>query len=424
MASKLDSLPFLWGAATSAHQVEGGNDANDWHDWETRADTNCHEPSGTACDHLNRYAEDIALLANLGLNCYRFSVEWSRIEPERGRFCERWLAHYRGVAQACHDHGLVPFVTLHHFTNPRWFAAAGGWENPEAAGWFARFCGRVGDALGDLLVVAITINEPNIVALLGYEDGLFPPGKSDRAARLRATATLIEAHRRGVAALRERHPDAALGMAVAMADWQALPGGEDELAEIRQLREDVFLEATGDDDFVGVNAYTRHRIGPQGWLGNEEGAELTATGWEFWPEALEATLRRAWEATGGRALIATESGLATDDDSRRVAYVERAVAGMRRAMADGVDVRGFLYWSALDNFEWQHGYRPRFGLIAVDRLTQERTVKGSARRFGELARGAELPIPPGATAVRAAARPASGAGAPGPDRGAPSAPSR
>ena len=383
---RLSGLPFLWGAATSAHQVEGGNDANDWHEWETLPGTTCAEPSGAACEHLKRYREDIALLAELGLNCYRFSLEWSRIEPEPGRFSDRWLSHYRDILATCREHSLLPVVTFHHFTNPRWIAAAGGWENADTPGLFARFCAKAADGLGDLIAVAVTINEPNIPALLGYEDGVFPPGKRERRARLRATAGFIEGHRRAAAALRERRPELPLGMTVAMADWQALPGGEREMAEVRRLREDLFLEATAEDDFVGVNSYTRHRIGPEGWVGNEEGVELTATGWEFWPEALEGSLRRASEVTGGRPLIVTESGVATDDDSRRVAYTERAVAGMRRAISDGIDVRGFIYWSALDNFEWHLGYGPRFGLIAVDRDTQERTVRPSARRLGALAR--------------------------------------
>jgi beta-glucosidase len=176
-------------------------------------------------------------------------------------------------------------------------------------------------------------------------------------------------------------------MALAMADWQALPGGERELEEVRRLREDVFLAATEGDDFVGVNTYTRHRIGPEGWVGPEPGVELTCAGYEYWPEALEATLRRAWALTSGRSpLIATEAGIATDEDARRVEYIDRSVASMRRAMADGIDVRGFIYWSALDNYEWQSGYGQRFGLIAVDRRTQERTVKASAWHLGRIAR--------------------------------------
>jgi beta-glucosidase len=174
-------------------------------------------------------------------------------------------------------------------------------------------------------------------------------------------------------------------MALAMADWQALPGGERELEETRRLREDVFLDATEGDDFVGVNTYTRHRIGRDGWVGNEPGVELTGAGYEYWPEALEATLRRAWAMKSGCApLIVTEAGIATDDDQRRVEYIDRSVAAMRRAIAEGIDIRGFLYWSALDNYEWQCGYAQRFGLIAVDRRTQARTVKPSAWHLGEI----------------------------------------
>jgi beta-glucosidase len=382
------SLPFLWGAATSAHQVEGANDANDWYDWELTPGSGCVEPSGTACDHVHRYPEDIAVLAELGLRCYRFSVEWSRIEPEPGRFERHWLEHYRAVAECCRRHQLLPIVTFHHFTNPRWIARRGGWEEPQTAAAFARFCRVVASALGDVIALAITINEPNIPALLGYELGWFPPGQRTRDARLRVTDVFIDAHRRAVDAIRDVIPDLPIGLALAMADWQALPGGEEQLEEIRRLREDVFLDATSGDDFVGVNTYTRHRIGPGGWVGNEPGVEVTAAGYEFWPEALEGTLRHGWNVTGGTPLIVTESGIATDDDTRRIEYIDRAVAAMRRAIDAGIDVRGFLYWSALDNFEWHCGYAQRFGLIAVDRRTQERTVKPSAWDLGELAKAA------------------------------------
>jgi beta-glucosidase len=376
---------FVWGAATSAQQVEGDNTANDWADWEARPESGVAEAAGSACEHLARYPDDIALLAELGLNCYRFSVEWSRVAPAPGELSPEWLAHYRAMAQCCRAAGLVPAITLHHFTNPRWIAAGGGWEAPSTARHFAGYCGAVADALGDLAGLFITVNEPNMPALLGYENGVLPPGKRDRAARRRATDVFIEGHRAAIATLRERCPDVPCGLALAMADWQALPGGEAELSEVRHLREDVFLQATGGDDFVGVNTYTRHRIGPQGWVGNEPGVEVTAAGYEYWPWALEATLGRAWALTG-RPLIVTETGVATDDDARRVHYIDEAVAGMRAARAAGADVRGFLYWSALDNYEWNHGYGQRFGLIAVDRATQRRSVKPSGWHLGKIAR--------------------------------------
>jgi beta-glucosidase len=330
------------------------------------------------------------LLARTGLGCYRFSVEWSRIEPEEGAFSQPWLEHYRAMAACCAHHGMLAVTTLHHFTNPRWLAHAGGWEDARTPARFARFCHVVVEALGDLSALIITINEPNIVALLGYENGVFPPGKRDRAARLRVTDTLIDAHRQAVQAVRAIRPRLPVGMALAMADWQALPGGERELEETRRLREDVFLQNTAGDDFVGVNTYTRHRIGPSGWMGNEAGVELTGAGYEYWPEALEGALRHAWRVTGGRTLIVTESGIATDDDTRRIEHIDRSIAAMRRAMGGGIEVRGYLHWSALDNFEWNHGFAQRFGLIAVDRETQERSVKPSCRHLGKIARNSTI----------------------------------
>jgi beta-glucosidase len=183
--------PFLWGAATSAQQVEGGNDANDWYDWERAPGSPVAEPAGAACDHVNRYGEDVALLERIGLSCYRFSVEWSRVEPAEGKFSARWLRHYRDMAKCCRRRGLAPMLTMHHFTNPQWVAADGGWEAPGTAARFERFCARVAEEIADVIAVAITINEPNIPALLGYENGVFPPGKRDRGARLRVTETFI-----------------------------------------------------------------------------------------------------------------------------------------------------------------------------------------------------------------------------------------
>jgi beta-glucosidase len=373
----------LWGAATSAYQVEGSNEACDWHEWER---TRGLEPCGGGSDHLRRYPQDLALLAGVGLNCYRFSLEWSRIEPEQGRIDSRWLAHYRAMLDSCHEHGLEPIVTFHHFTNPRWLAAAGGWECERAPEAFARYCGVVARTLGERFRLAITINEPNIPALLGYELGWFPPGRhGDGDARRRVSANFIRAHALAAEAIRRAATHVGVGLALAMADWQALPGGEGQLDRARALREDIFLAACGEDDFVGVNVYTRHRIGPGGWVDPEPGAELTQAGYEFWPEAVEGALRRA-AALCGRPLILTETGLATDEDPRRIEFIDRAVAALERARAAGADVRGFVYWSALDNFEWQHGYSQRFGLIGVDRKTLERTVRPSARHLGAIAR--------------------------------------
>lgn len=295
------------------------------------------------------------------------------------------------MIEACHTNGLTAAVAFHHFTNPQWFAAAGGWENPEAPEIFARFCEVAARRLGRDIDLAITINEPNMPPLLGYNDAVFPPGRKDPAARLAVTRNLIAAHERGRDILR-RHIDAPIGMALAMADWHLVTGGDDHLEDIRSLREDVFLDAAKRDDFIGVNTYTRHRVGPGGFMDVEDGYELTSMGYEFFPEAIAATVRRAAEITR-RPVIVTEAGISTDDDDRRIAFIDGALRGIRSALDDGIDVRGFYYWSAFDNFEWHHGYRPRFGLIAVDRRTLERSVKPSARFLGGIARAATLDSP-------------------------------
>jgi len=381
---------FLWGTATAAHQVEGGNWNNDWWMWEHDPRSPCQEPSGDACDHWHRYPEDIRLLADLGFGAYRFSLEWSRIEPEEGEFSQAALDHYRRMCAACGERGVEPIVTFHHFTTPRWVAARGGWVEPETADRFARFVGRASAHLGDLIGRACTLNEPSIVATMGYLYGLFPPGVRDPDLRRRANDVLIDAHRKAVAAIRGGPGKAPVGLTLAMFDQQTVPGGEAERDRYRRDMEDVFLEATRGDDFVGVQCYSRNRFGPRGMLPPEDGVRLTQMGYEFWPEALEATIRRAWEVTRGLPILVTENGIGTADDSERIEFVARALGGVLTCLADSIDVRGYVYWSLLDNFEWFLGYRPTFGLVAVDRATQIRHVKPSARWLGAIARGNAL----------------------------------
>jgi len=377
---------FLWGTATAAHQIEGGNVNNDWWAMEHDPASGCVDVSGDACDSFNRYPEDIALIAGLGLGAYRFSLEWSRIEPEEGEFSTVALDHYRRMAATCHEHGLVPVVTFHHFTHPRWLAAAGTWEAPHAPDRFARFCERATEHLGDLIGIACTLNEPNVVATMGWRFGIFPPRVRDRGRRDAVNAAMVSAHRAAVDAIRSGPGDFPVGMTVSMTDYQAQPGGEAWVERLRGPNEDVFLEATGGDDFVGVQTYTRMRVGPDGALGAEEGVGTTQMGYEVWPEALGATVRRAVDVTGGLPVYVTENGIGTDDDALRIGYVTRALAGVGECLDDGIDVRGYFYWSLLDNFEWVLGYGPTFGLVEVDRTTFERRPKPSAAWFSGVAR--------------------------------------
>lgn len=398
---------FLWGAATAAHQVEGNNVYNDSWLLEHLPGTIYVEPSGDACDQYHRYREDIALLAELGFTMYRFSLEWSRIEPEDGEFSLAALEHYRRVLAACHEHGITPMLTYHHFTSPRWLMAAGGWEDDRTPGKFARFCRRATDHLGDLIGLACTINEANIGPVLGA----LVPGLMDDAPRSefwasaaaafgippdrfapfqyvvseRSRATILAAHHAAVEAIKSGAGHFPVGITLALQDFQPVPAGEELAARWNWEINDRYLESVRGDDYVGVQVYSRARVGPEGALPPEAGVELTQMGYEFWPEALEACIRRA-VAVAGIPVIVTENGLSTTDDSRRIAYVQRALDGVTACLRDGLDVRGYTYWSALDNYEWALGYRPTFGLIAVDRSTQTRTAKPSARWLGDLAR--------------------------------------
>jgi beta-glucosidase len=384
---------FSWGTATAAHQIEGGNTNNDWWAFEHTPGSGCAESSADACDSWERWEEDADIVASLGLDTYRFSVEWSRIEPAEGEISRAALSHYRRQCIALRDRGVDPVVTFHHFTTPRWLTERGGWERDDTVECFGRFCSVVAEALGDVMTRACTINEPNMVATMGWHAGMFPPGKTDVALSRSVAARLATAHRVAVEAIRVAAPGVPVGLTLSMTDYQLAPGGEEKLESIRHHSEDVYLDATAGDDFVGVQVYTRMLIGPDGWVGYEDGVPVLDMGYEFYPASLGNCLRRAWTYTGGSTpLLVTENGIGTTDDRQRIDYVRQALSGVLDAIAAGVDVLGYTYWSLLDNFEWALGYRPRFGLVGVDRETFARTPKASAGWLASLAAANALDI--------------------------------
>lgn len=378
---------FLWGASTAAHQIEGGNVNSDWWLRENSRYTDLSEPSGDAADSYHRYGDDTALLAKLGFNAYRFSVEWSRIEPERGRFSRASLAHYRRVIDNVLASGLTPVVTLHHFTNPRWFAAAGGWYRVDAADMFAHYVEQVAPILSDVEWVC-TLNEPNMISLASgaaesVDAGVWRPEPDEIV-----TKNLIAAHRAASEVVKSS-TGARSGWTIANQVYTPMPGFELETAEYRYPREDVFLEAARGDDFVGVQAYLRTFIGEGGPQPVPDETEKTLTGWEYFPDALGLAVRHTHDVTRGTPILITENGIATADDTRRIAYTRDALAGLHDAMRAGADVRGYLHWSALDNYEWG-SYAPTFGLISWDKETFERTPKPSATWLGQVARSGTL----------------------------------
>ena len=425
---------FLIGAATAAHQVEGNNIHSDYWLQEHLPHTSFTEPSGDACDHYNRYEEDIKLLAAAGLNAYRFSIEWARIEPEEGRFDEKEIEHYRDVIRCCKANGVEPIVTLLHFTSPAWLICKGGWEAESTVEYFRRYAAYVTEKLGAELNTICTINEANMGLQLAAISKRFRL-MAEQAAKAAASgakkaegtvqvgmnfekmmenmkfaamenaqafgtpqpqifvssrtpegdALVFRAHQAAKAAIKALYPNIKVGITLSMHDLQALPGGESfrDAAWDEEFRH--YLPYIQDDDFLGVQNYTRTQYGPQGQLPCPEGAELTQMDYEFYPEALEHVLRRVHEEFKGD-LIVTENGVAVSDDSRRVEFIRLALRGVENCVSDGLPVKGYMYWSLMDNFEWQKGFSMTFGLIAVDRATQERTPKGSLAFLGDCAK--------------------------------------
>jgi beta-glucosidase len=399
---------FLWGAATAGHQVEGGNVNADMWPMEWASNSTFNEPSGDTCDHYHRYPEDIATLADLGLTAYRFSLEWSRIEPEPGFYSHAALDHYKRMIESCLQRGVTPVVTYNHFTVPRWMAGRGGWSAPDAPVRFADYASRVTEHVGDLLSWVCTLNEPNLMAMM-RSTGVLAMGTGDRPQapevieseqggvggfdplryRMGIVAADAEqmatAHRLAVQAIKATAATVMTGWTLALVDFQPAENGEERWREARRVAQTDWLAVSADDDFVGVQTYSRTRIGPDGQTPPPDGSATMQTGWEVYPEALGHTVRLAAEHAGVPVLV-TENGMATDDDDARIAYTRAALEGLARCVADGIDVRGYLHWTLLDNFEWNAGFSKTFGLIAVDREDFTRTVKSSARWLGQVAR--------------------------------------
>ena len=399
---------FLWGAAVAGHQVEGDNVNSDAWLLENIQPTEFKEPSGAAVDHYRLYDQDIAMLATVGLNTFRFSIEWARVEPVEGMFSVAALEHYRDVLQACRKRGIKTMVSFNHFITPRWFAARGGWEAEGAPQLYARYCDNVARHLGPLIDYATTFNEPNLPRLLfGIPGPLQGMANNPRVKEMLAKAGqmtgggrfsswifgdfdkieagLKQGHELGYKAIKAVRPQLPVGLSIAIADDQAVgdPAMRDRK---RAIAYELWFEAVSrNGDFLGVQTYTRELIGPQGVLPPPQGAEMTTGHMEYYPQALEATLRYAAQHVK-LPLYVTENGISTDDDIRREAYINTAVQGVANCLKDGVDVRGYIHWSLLDNFEWIFGYGPRFGLIAVDRSTMKRTVKPSAYMLGKIAK--------------------------------------
>jgi beta-glucosidase len=435
------SLPagFLLGTATAAHQIEGGLD-NDWTDWERgfHADGSPHikdrTVSGLACDSWNRFGEDLALMRHLGANAYRFSVEWSRLEPAEGQWNEAAAEQYLSWAMALRDAGIEPMVTLHHFTLPRWVATQGGWMSDRTIDLLSAFTERVAKKLGSAVDSWCTINEPNVLMTMSYIKGVFPPGLKDQRLCAQGLARLLRAHGRMASIIREydtvdadgdgfatriglahhvrifqpasRNPldrivagfmDRFFNQAIidAVAHGRivlSIPGAIEIDEEVPNLK--------GSLDWLGINYYGRDHVRAD--LSDPSLSEqyvpadrpVSDLGWDIWPEGMYQVLKRY--SALGLPIYVTENGIADHHGTKRPGFLRSHFEALVRAARDGVDVRGYLHWSLLDNFEWAEGHEARFGLYRVDyeSADKHRVATPAVETFRQIARGLGL-VPEG-----------------------------
>lgn len=384
---------FLWGAATSAHQVEGNNH-NDWTEWEKLGRVARSERSGLAAGHYERFRTDFSLAKELGHNAHRFSIEWSRVEPRPGFIDPAAIEHYRQVLLELRRLEIEPVVTLWHFTNPIWVARKGGWQNRGTVDLYGRYVMAVVRELGDLVTYWITINEPTVYSSMSHLLGYWPPEQRNIAAAWMVIRNFVLAHRLAYQIIHRHRPDAKVGVANNLSHF--VPSNPNSPA-------DRLLVATGkywhnqwwldqtyvDQDFIGLNYYFHHPLkfkmsNWRNWFRPESETTMPKNdlGWDINPVGLGHLLD--WLQKYQRPIIITENGLADAADHLRASFVRHHVDQVFQAIARGVRVQGYLYWSLLDNFEWREGFAPRFGLIDVDYQTLRRTVRPSAYAFREL----------------------------------------
>lgn len=397
LTADLDQLTFpqgfLWGAATSAHQTEGHNYNADW--WQSEEAGLVPHRSGEACQSWERWQDDLQLLRELGLNAYRLSVEWARIEPRPGHIDGYALEHYRTVLEAIRSAGLEPIVTLHHFTSPLWITAAGGWDRPGVVGRFAAYTDHVAHALGHAVRWWVTINEPTVFGLFGYISGAWPPHhRHDFGGYLRHVRHTLAAHAAARRVLKSYSPNAMVSMALHLNPMDPVRYGDptdhiavkvyDWLWQGRILR-----AARPHIDWIGVNYYfrilVRWDVFPWRFFDAPEMGphQKTEYGWEIYPKGLYRVLKRVGRF--GKPVIVTENGIADADDDQRARYLVAHLRQAHRAVREGVDLKGYIHWSLIDNFEWSEGFTKRFGLAEVDLATQRRTLRPSAHVYRQIA---------------------------------------
>ncbi len=380
---------FLWGVACSSHQVEGNNSNNDWWEWEQKGKTK--EKSGWACDSWNRYIVDHKLAEDLGCNSFRLSLEWSRIEPEEGVFSEEALGHYKKVLIDLEKRGMKRAVTLFHWTLPIWFSQKYGWHHPQSPEIFSRYCQKVIDFLGDEMDILLTINEPRLILNKGYLAGVFPPGKHNPILFLEARKNLIEGHKRCFDLVKKRNPNLPVGITQFCNDFRWSSGNKFFKRIVERVEDfynwKFFNKLEGKFDFVGINYYfglSINLIPPFVKMIKPDGI-TTEMGWGIHPDGLQELIKNAWRKYK-KPIYIFENGIADGEDLHRKKFIESHVKAIQNAISEGADVRGYFYWSLLDNFEWCEGFSKKFGLCEVDFESMERKPRKSYHAYRDIIR--------------------------------------
>ena len=413
---------FLFGTAVASYQVEGGIYNNDWTIWENKSNSVCVEPCNEACKHYEMLDQDIELLKELGIKAFRFSIEWSRIEPTEGNYDTDAINHYVEKAKKLIANNITPIITFHHFTTPEWLYKKDSWLNPNADNYFDNYVEKLMEYLPNEIEYFNTINEPGIFAFFGYfSTNKFPPGIANETKFIQASENIMSAHKKALKTIKKYNQNAKVGMTHALQEWE--DDDNNKLKEyLKYHLEDKFLDASIDDDFIGLQTYTIVRYpkniflkifnslllnigfirkfilpriiqifaGRNGVITSE--TRTTKMGYEYRPEAVLYNLRRLNNIFPDKEIFITENGIATDNDAERVEFVTTVLQDVHRFQAEHNNVIGYLYWSLLDNFEWDLGYQMNFGLVEVDKETYQRIPHKSASWFGNISSSNVLSI--------------------------------
>jgi len=420
MDNKKFPKEFIFGTAVASYQVEGGIYNNDWTLWENSNNSQCEEPCGEACKHYELIDTDIELLKNLGIKAFRFSIEWSRVEPFKNKYDENAIKHYVNKAEKLLSNNILPIVTFHHFTTPKWVYDEGSWANKNVVDYFDNYVKKIMNNLPKEVNYFNTINEPGIFTFFGYfSTNKFPPGIADESVFLKASNNVIDAHIKARNSIKLINPNAKVGMTHALQEWE-----DDDNKRIKQYLkynlEDKFLEASKDDDFIGLQTYTIVRF-PKSYLLSivtpilldikiirrfvlprilqifagrngriDSNTRTTKMGYEYRPEAVLYNIKRLTKKFEGKDIFITENGIATDNDDERIEFVQSVLLDIHNYLQTKDNVIGYLYWSLLDNFEWDLGYQMNFGLVEVDKNNFDRKPHKSAYWFGKISKNNEL----------------------------------